>query len=115
MTADDTASVSTAGLQKNQDTPPRHVAIIMDGNGRWATREGVRRSIGHKRGSEAVREAIEGAIRNGVDFLTLYAFFDRKLESFGQRNLGPYGTAQTVSDKRNSYAAQGKHQAVCDW
>lgn len=52
----------------------RHVAIIMDGNGRWAEREGVRRSNGHKKGSEAVKEAVEGAIRSGVEYLTLYAF-----------------------------------------
>lgn len=54
--------------------PPKHVAIIMDGNGRWATKHGLRRSAGHKRGAEAVREAIEGAANAGVEFLTLYAF-----------------------------------------
>ncbi len=53
---------------------PTHVAIIMDGNGRWATQRGRPRSFGHKKGSEAVREAIEGAIRSGVSVLTLYAF-----------------------------------------
>ena len=54
--------------------PPRHVAIIMDGNGRWATKHGVRRAQGHKQGTEAVREAIQGAGDAGVKFLTLYAF-----------------------------------------
>jgi len=54
--------------------PPRHVAIIMDGNGRWAEKHGMRRSAGHKRGAEAVREAIEGAAESGVKYLTLYAF-----------------------------------------
>lgn len=53
---------------------PRHVAIIMDGNGRWATGRGKPRAVGHKKGSEAVGEAIEGAIRCGVEYLTLYAF-----------------------------------------
>lgn len=53
---------------------PRHVAIIMDGNGRWAARQNKPRSMGHKRGAEAVREAIEGAIDTGVEYLTLYAF-----------------------------------------
>jgi len=54
--------------------PPQHVAIIMDGNGRWAAKHGLRRSAGHKRGAEAVREAIEGAANTGVKYLTLYAF-----------------------------------------
>jgi len=58
----------------NEAPPPRHVAIIMDGNGRWATQHGVKRSVGHKRGAEAVREAIKGAGVAGVSFLTLYAF-----------------------------------------
>ncbi|MFC3051099.1 isoprenyl transferase [Kordiimonas pumila] len=53
---------------------PRHVAIIMDGNGRWAERRLISRSMGHKRGAEAVKAAIEGAVETGVDFLTLYAF-----------------------------------------
>ncbi|MBO6503688.1 MAG: isoprenyl transferase [Kordiimonadaceae bacterium] len=53
---------------------PSHVAIIMDGNGRWAQQHGVSRSKGHRKGADAVREAIEGAVENGVEFLTLYAF-----------------------------------------
>ncbi len=53
---------------------PKHVAIIMDGNGRWAESHGKPRSAGHKQGVEAVREAIEGALDEGVQFLTLYAF-----------------------------------------
>ncbi|WP_417448967.1 isoprenyl transferase [Kordiimonas sp.] len=52
----------------------KHVAIIMDGNGRWATYHNKPRSLGHKKGAEAVREAIEGAINCGVEYLTLYAF-----------------------------------------
>ncbi|WP_262695109.1 isoprenyl transferase [Kordiimonas aquimaris] len=55
-------------------TPPKHVAIIMDGNGRWAARSGVSRSRGHRKGADAVKEAIEGAIINNVQYLTLYAF-----------------------------------------
>lgn len=53
---------------------PAHVAIIMDGNGRWAESRGKQRSAGHRQGVEAVREAIEGALDTGVKFLTLYAF-----------------------------------------
>ncbi|SDD63440.1 MULTISPECIES: isoprenyl transferase [Kordiimonas] len=54
--------------------PPKHVAIIMDGNGRWAAQKGKPRSAGHRRGAEAVREAIEGALDLGIGYLTLYAF-----------------------------------------
>ena len=51
-----------------------HVAIIMDGNGRWATERGLPRSVGHRAGAEAVRRVIEAAPDEGVDLLTLYAF-----------------------------------------
>lgn len=53
---------------------PRHVAIIMDGNGRWAQQRGMPRSMGHRKGVEAVREAVQSAGRAGVEFLTLFAF-----------------------------------------
>ncbi len=53
---------------------PQHVAIIMDGNGRWAQARGLPRIEGHRRGANSVREAIEGAIRTGCKYLTLYCF-----------------------------------------
>lgn len=53
---------------------PRHVAIIMDGNGRWARGRGLPRAAGHKAGAEAVRRALQAAADNGVEVLTLYAF-----------------------------------------
>ncbi len=53
---------------------PRHVAIIMDGNGRWATRRHLPRVAGHSRGVDAVRSAIETCGRRGVEYLTLFAF-----------------------------------------
>lgn len=53
---------------------PRHVAIIMDGNGRWARRRGLPRHLGHREGMSAVREVIEGAVEAGVGILTLFAF-----------------------------------------
>ncbi|MBM3505532.1 MAG: isoprenyl transferase [Alphaproteobacteria bacterium] len=53
---------------------PRHVAIIMDGNGRWAKARGLPRIAGHQRGAEAVREAIKGCIELGIGVLTLFAF-----------------------------------------
>ena len=53
---------------------PKHVAIIMDGNGRWAQKRGLPRVAGHKAGAEAIRPAIETAVRHGIEALTLYAF-----------------------------------------
>ena len=53
---------------------PRHVAIIMDGNGRWAKLRGLPRAAGHKAGAEAVRRTLEAAARAEVEVLTLYAF-----------------------------------------
>ena len=55
-------------------TVPRHVAIIMDGNGRWSERRGLPRVAGHKAGAEAVRRAMQAAADHGVEVLTLYAF-----------------------------------------
>jgi len=56
------------------DTPPCHVAIIMDGNGRWAAAHGLPRVAGHRAGAQAVRRTVETAIRHGVSWITLYAF-----------------------------------------
>ena len=53
---------------------PKHVAIIMDGNGRWAAQSGNERTFGHEHGVEAVRSVVEGAGEVGVEYLTLYAF-----------------------------------------
>ncbi len=53
---------------------PKHVAIIMDGNGRWAVQRGKDRNYGHKKGVDAVREIIEAAAELGIKYLTLYAF-----------------------------------------
>jgi len=57
-----------------QGPVPRHVAIIMDGNGRWAKERHLPRSLGHREGMKAVRETVEGAIASGVGVVTLYAF-----------------------------------------
>ncbi len=56
------------------DRLPRHVAVIMDGNGRWAAQRGLSRIEGHKAGSESVREVVEAAARLGIQVLSLYAF-----------------------------------------
>ena len=53
---------------------PKHIAITMDGNGRWAKTKGKFRIFGHKSGVKAVRDTVEGAAEIGIDYLTLYAF-----------------------------------------
>jgi undecaprenyl diphosphate synthase len=53
---------------------PRHVAIVMDGNGRWGTARGLTRDAGHRQGATAVRRAVEAAVAARIDVLTLYAF-----------------------------------------
>ncbi|MEM6894560.1 MAG: isoprenyl transferase [Bacteroidota bacterium] len=58
----------------NPDRLPKHVAIIMDGNGRWAKQRGRLRIFGHENGVEAVRQTVENCARLSIDFLTLYAF-----------------------------------------
>ncbi len=57
-----------------QNRVPRHVAIIMDGNGRWAKKQGYLRMFGHKQGVNSVRTALEFASEVGIEFVTLYAF-----------------------------------------
>ncbi|MBN9286234.1 MULTISPECIES: isoprenyl transferase [Flavobacterium] len=58
----------------NKDNLPRHLAIIMDGNGRWAKQKGMLRAFGHENGTKSVRETVECCAKLGIEFLTLYAF-----------------------------------------
>jgi len=58
----------------NRQVVPRHVAIIMDGNGRWATRRGLKRLRGHQAGGERVREIVRACPDQGIRYLTLFAF-----------------------------------------
>lgn len=66
-------SSSTLSVPEHSDTP-RHLAIIMDGNGRWATKRFLPRTAGHARGVQAVRRVVEACGRRGVEYLTLFAF-----------------------------------------
>ena len=64
-------------MNQNNITPealPQHLAIIMDGNGRWAKKQGLLRTIGHENGAKAVRETVETCARLGIKNLTLFAF-----------------------------------------
>jgi undecaprenyl diphosphate synthase len=60
-------------IRVNGDAP-RHVAIIMDGNGRWARQRGLPRHLGHREGMKSIREVVEGSVDAGIEILTLFAF-----------------------------------------
>lgn len=60
--------------QLDMERIPKHIAVIMDGNGRWAKKKGKFRVFGHQHGVQAVREVAEGCAELGVEYLTLYAF-----------------------------------------
>ena len=64
---DNTTTINTTNL-------PAHLAIIMDGNGRWAKQKGMLRAFGHESGVKAVRETVEACAKLGISYLTLYAF-----------------------------------------
>src|SRR5437868_3024115 len=70
ITEEGLARIAAAGLKPEQ--LPRHIAIIMDGNGRWAQRRGLPRIMGHRRGIQSVRSVVEEGCRLGLDQLTLY-------------------------------------------
>src|SRR5215207_3815204 len=81
MSLQDVLSVVPAGSpeealarQVNFERLPPHVAVIMDGNGRWAAQRHLPRVEGHRAGIESVREVVEGSARLGIPVLTLYAF-----------------------------------------
>src|SRR5262245_29179287 len=68
------AGMNGNGASSSSGSVSQHIAIIMDGNGRWAKARGLERVEGHAEGARAVRDAVETAARAGVDYLTLYAF-----------------------------------------
>lgn len=70
--------------QIDKEKLPRHIAVIMDGNGRWAKQKGQPRVFGHRNGVKAVRETTEAAAELGVEYLTLYAF---STENWGRPKL----------------------------
>lgn len=74
VTAIQPSLMSDLQSQINPDKVPQHIAIIMDGNGRWAKHKGLPRVLGHRSGVKSVREVTEAAAQIGVKYLTLYAF-----------------------------------------
>ncbi len=89
------------------DSLPRHIAIIMDGNGRWAVQRGMPRIMGHKRGAETVRKVVEQCRKLGIGVLTLYAFSDenwgrpRREVNFLMNMLGGYLRSEIATMKAN--------------
>lgn len=61
-------------MNKSLDNTPKHVAIIMDGNGRWAKDKGLPREFGHQNGVNSVKSIVQEAYKSGIEYLTLYAF-----------------------------------------
>jgi len=84
---------------KLQGPIPRHVAIIMDGNGRWARRRRLPRPLGHRAGMDAVREAVEGAVQAGVRVLTIFAFSEENWQR-------PAGEIAALMDLLREYIAR---------
>ncbi|MBV9488446.1 MAG: isoprenyl transferase [Verrucomicrobia bacterium] len=69
-----TSETKVADVETARRRAPKHVAVIMDGNGRWAKARGWPRSRGHLEGAKAVRECMQGCLDLGIEYLTLYAF-----------------------------------------
>ena len=82
---------------------PRHVAIIMDGNGRWAKARGLPRIAGHEKGTESVRAAIRAARDNGVFYLTLYAF---SIENWSR----PQGEVSALMTMLGKFLRDNEHE-----
>jgi undecaprenyl diphosphate synthase len=66
--------MAVAGASKSEGPVPRHIAVIMDGNGRWAAKRALPRTAGHGMGVKSVKAIIENCVRRGVEVLTLFAF-----------------------------------------
>jgi undecaprenyl diphosphate synthase len=87
---------------------PAHVAIIMDGNGRWARERGLPRHLGHREGMKSVREVIEGAIDAGLEILTLFAFSTENWKRPAQEVSALMGLLQLYARKeRDELRKQG--------
>jgi undecaprenyl diphosphate synthase len=98
--------------QLDEPSPParraHHVAIIMDGNGRWATQRGWPRLVGHRRGGERVREIVEAAPRLGIRWLTVYAFSTENWKRSTEEVLGLMSIfARYIEREADRLAAEG--------
>jgi undecaprenyl diphosphate synthase len=87
--------MSSPDNQPSPDTSPQHIAIIMDGNGRWALSRGLPRLAGHRAGTENLRRVIEACVEFGVQYLTLYAF---STENWGRPLEEVHGLMRILED-----------------
>ncbi len=89
---------------------PKHIAIIMDGNGRWAKRRHLPRIAGHRAGVTAVRSTVETAARIGIPALTLYAFSEENWKKRPRSEVDfLMGLALPLSESRSTYTEQKQH------
>ena len=79
--------------------PPAHIAIIMDGNGRWAKERGLPRIKGHEQGAESVRAVTEACVELGVEFLTVYAFSTENWKR-PEAEVARSGRCSSISSRR---------------
>ena len=87
---------------------PRHVAIIMDGNGRWATGKGWPRLVGHRKGAERVKEIVRACPDLGVDWLTIYAFSTENWKRSTEEVLGLMGLfGRYIQREAEAMSAEG--------
>ncbi len=85
--------------QKRDLPRPRHVAIIMDGNGRWARRRGLPRLAGHRAGTENIRRIVEACVEEGIAVLTIYAFSTENWSRPAEEVRGLLGILSEVIDR----------------
>ena len=81
---------------------PRHVAIIMDGNGRWAKNRGLPRLAGHNAGMKAMKKIVDHSDKLGIRYLTVYAFSTGKLEALSGRSVRDLQAAGDVCEQRSA-------------
>ncbi len=90
---------ATASPPKEISPLPRHVGVIMDGNGRWAEKRGLPRLVGHRAGTDNVRRVVEFFSRYGVQYLTLYAFSTENWRRPGQEVNGLFNILALMIDR----------------
>ncbi len=99
----------TLARQVNFEQLPAHVAIIMDGNGRWAAQRHLPRVEGHRAGIDSVRDVVETSARLGIEVLTLYAFSVENWKRPRTESQHADDAAQAVPAPRAQHAAQEQH------
>jgi undecaprenyl diphosphate synthase len=94
-------------------TPPQHVAIIMDGNGRWATQRGWPRLVGHRKGAERVKQIVAAAPGLGIRWLTVYAFSTENWKRSTEEVLGLMGLfSRYIEREADRMSAEGVRMRV---